>query len=623
MVTIGGEKAQRAVLVRARLLAARGTGSCTVVDPPSPEVLVAPDAPDVPEEPWDMDGTSCWEPPEEWFEQSSARLPDASDLAGMDREFEKSGSPELPGAARPSGVPERAWTGGMDGRPAADRSFDLAAAEPGAALVSALLEADLDGLDDYDVVEAVAAWDRVVSWAQAQQLEAVAVLADRESMNPPWPATAGRVARPNVTGEELALRLGRTRRAANVMVDMARALVGPLAPTGELLERGRLDLAQVRAIHDGLAGVPDAGCADVQDLVLDRAPERSPGQLAKDVSRALIALDPAGASARVEQACRGRRVDRPRALAHGMAGMWAVLPADRAITIDADLDSHARGLRAAGDGRTLDQLRADLFVDALTGAAHGDTPAPGGTDIGAPSGGGSLVSGPVRGPAARGASGAAAAPPPRSPRRRDGWTPRRAQVNVTVPLTTLLGLTEEPGELAGYGPIDAGTARRLAADGTWRRIVTDPTAGTVLDVGRTTYRPPADLDAHVRHRDQSCARPGCGASAFGCDLDHTVDFHRGGGRGTTSHDNLGPLCPRDHQIKTDGGFSLEQPSAGTFRWTTPTGHSYEHTPGRPPPLPAPEVRPRESEAGMGESEVRPRESEVGQGEPQAGEPPDG
>src|SRR5690606_24556297 len=119
-------------------------------------------------------------------------------------------------------------------------------------------------------------WDRVVSWAQAQQLEVVAVLADRESMNPPWPVTAGRVARPNVTGEELALRLGRTRRAANVMVDMARALIGPLAPTAELLERGRLDLAQVRAIHDGLAGVPDAGCADVQDVVLDRAPERTP-----------------------------------------------------------------------------------------------------------------------------------------------------------------------------------------------------------------------------------------------------------------------------------------------------------------------------------------------------------
>src|SRR5699024_2787342 len=148
-----------------------------------------------------------------------------------------------------------------------------------------------------------------------------------------------------------------------------------------------------------------------------------------------------------------------------------------------------------------------------------------------------------RGPSAgdAGMPGAAVAPAPRSPRRRDGRTPRRAHVNVTVPLTTLLGLTEEPGELAGYGPIDAGTARRLAADGTWRRIVTDPASGAVLDVGRTTYRPPADLDAHVRHRDQSCARPGCGASAFGCDLDHTVDFHRAGSRGATSHDNLGPL----------------------------------------------------------------------------------
>lgn len=563
MVTTGGEQARRAAFVRARPSPARGAGHCSVmaaVVPGVSDAHDAPDAADVPEEPWDTAETECWEPPEAWFEQPAARLPETSGLAEGARRSELSGLAPV-------------WD-------------SLAAAEPGAALVSALVQADLERLDDYDVVEAVAAWDRVVSWVQAQQLEVVAVLADRESMNPSWPVTAGRVARPNVTGEELALRLGRTRRAANVMVDMARALVGPLAPTAELLERGRLDLAQVRAIHDGLAGVPDIGCADVQDVVLDRAPNRTPGQLTKDVSRALIALDPAGASARVEQACRGRRVDRPRALPHGMAGLWAVLPADRAITIDADLDSHARTLRTAGDGRTLDQLRADLFVDALVGGAYGTE------HDGAPGGAQGRTACELRSPGSGpnasdgGTSSVAGASPPRTPRRRDGRTPRRAQVNVTVPLTTLLGLTEEPGELAGYGPIDAGTARRLAADGTWRRIVTDPASGTVLDVGRTTYRPPADLDAHVRHRDQSCARPGCGASAFGCDLDHTVDFHRGGSRGSTSHDNLGPLCPRDHQIKTDGGFAVEQPSAGTFRWTTPTGHSYEHTPGRPPPLPA-------------------------------------
>jgi hypothetical protein len=82
-------------------------------------------------------------------------------------------------------------------------------------------------------------------------------------------------------------------------------------------------------------------------------------------------------------------------------------------------------------------------------------------------------------------------------------------VQVTVAATTLLGLDNHPGELAGYGPITAQTARHLAADATWRRILTDPISGTVLDVGRTTYRPPQALADHVRIRDRTCRFPGC------------------------------------------------------------------------------------------------------------------
>ena len=39
-------------------------------------------------------------------------------------------------------------------------------------------------------------------------------------------------------------------------------------------------------------------------------------------------------------------------------------------------------------------------------------------------------------------------------------------------------------------PVPAMTAWALAAGGTWRRLVTDPVSGVVLDVGRTRYRPP-------------------------------------------------------------------------------------------------------------------------------------
>ncbi len=160
------------------------------------------------------------------------------------------------------------------------------------------------------------------------------------------------------------------------------------------------------------------------------------------------------------------------------------------------------------------------------------------------------------------------------------WQPGvRAQINVLVPLDVLRGASDEPAELVGYGPITAEAARELATgtDSTWRRLVTDPLSGAVLDVGRTRYRPPAALAEHVRARDRRCSRPGCSAPATSCDLDHTVEFGRDDG--PTAHGNLGPLCRRDHQVKTDGGFALTQPEPGLFEWVTPLGRRYRIRPG--------------------------------------------
>src|SRR5699024_7375422 len=67
---------------------------------------------------------------------------------------------------------------------------------------------------------------------------------------------------------------------------------------------------------------------------------------------------------------------------------------------------------------------------------------------------------------------------------------RGAAVMVTVPYTSLIGADDAPGELAGHGPISADVARRIAAHGTWRRVLTDPASGRVLEVSRTRYRPP-------------------------------------------------------------------------------------------------------------------------------------
>jgi hypothetical protein len=160
---------------------------------------------------------------------------------------------------------------------------------------------------------------------------------------------------------------------------------------------------------------------------------------------------------------------------------------------------------------------------------------------------------------------------------------------VIVPISTLMGLDELPGELIGHGPIPAPLARQIAADGIWRRLLTDPASGTLLDYGRTTYTPPAGLADFVRARDVYCRNPICGQRAATADLDHTLAWNDGG---HTSNHNLYAGCRHDHLIKTfTPGWHVDQHPDGTVTWTTPTGHTYTSHPHdyRPDPHPPPQA----------------------------------
>ena len=43
-------------------------------------------------------------------------------------------------------------------------------------------------------------------------------------------------------------------------------------------------------------------------------------------------------------------------------------------------------------------------------------------------------------------------------------------------------------------------------------------------------------------------------------------------------ENLGPLSRKAHRAKTHGRWKLEQPTPGTFHWTSPHGYQYQVTP---------------------------------------------
>ncbi|MET0237094.1 MAG: DUF222 domain-containing protein [Kibdelosporangium sp.] len=156
-----------------------------------------------------------------------------------------------------------------------------------------------------------------------------------------------------------------------------------------------------------------------------------------------------------------------------------------------------------------------------------------------------------------------------------GKTTERAPVNlnVMVPMSTLMGLNRSPGEISGYGPITAEYARELAQHATWRRVITDET-GQVLEVSRRRFASPA-LARHVRVRDRMCRQPGCGKPADRAEIDHTIRHADGG---VTSVDNAAVLCRRHNLMRERSGWDSSQPVAGMLVFRTPAGRVHVTTP---------------------------------------------
>ncbi|MDT7598871.1 MAG: hypothetical protein QOK26_948, partial [Pseudonocardiales bacterium] len=275
------------------------------------------------------------------------------------------------------------------------------------------------------------------------------------------------------------------------------------------LSAGTISLPSARAIADETVSLDTAGAAEAENRVLRRAGHQTPGQVRVTTRRADAAIDADADRRRTEQARKERNVSLTSE-PDGMATLSAYLPAHEAVAAYGMIDDHARRAGAATDGRTMDARRADALVDLIldrpaTGTAPTTRPAPGTKAA--------RTGTPPRGPSSPSNGGSPPSsfhPQPRAhtgaPARCDCANrkarPGGIQVLVTVALPTLLD--QQPAELAGHGPIPADLAREIAAQGTWRRILTDPATGALLDYGTTRYKPPPHLTAHITTRDQTC-----------------------------------------------------------------------------------------------------------------------
>ena len=107
-----------------------------------------------------------------------------------------------------------------------------------------------------------------------------------------------------------------------------------------------------------------------------------------------------------------------------------------------------------------------------------------------------------------------------------------------------------------------------------------------IDTGPCDHRFQAkghDPGVKLRHltqvRHATCTSPVCRRPASQADFEHNIPYEAGG---RTCLCNGGPKCRHDHRLKQHPGWNVEQLPDGTFRWTAPTGRSYDTEPTRYP-----------------------------------------
>ena len=488
----------------------------------------------------------------------------------------------------------------------------------------------------------------------------------------PDPKKAGPFGFTRFAAGELAPELVITTAAAEEAMARARA-ARRLPACRALLREGMISEFALTIITDATFCLTGDGAAEADKLLAAAAPALTPGQLRAMCTRTVLMIDPAAARRRKESAARGAKVTRFQEYSGNAALCGRALPPDQVLASSAHIDACARALRQAGVPGTLEQLRAAAFLDLTRGRDPLDrlTAAPDST-AGQPAGGsqtrdpdrgarhghqndagqdgpddsdsqlsGDLDGGPDRpdddrcdddsGPDG-GGPGTGDRPRPGSRPRAGDAAPVRATITLLVPAGTLLGWSNAPGEIGGFGLLDPQTTRDMtqaaAAHPETRWCVT-----VIGDDGTATAHgcapgprpwtpsprdgpgpPPshaeqaAQVTALLRrlrvqlapiaqgtcdHRDYSdryvisrkvkhlikartikCTAPCCNRPAADADADHTIPWPDG----PSCQCNLGAPCRYHHRNKQAPGWRLEQPEPGIMVWHTPSGRTHTTRP---------------------------------------------
>lgn len=401
---------------------------------------------------------------------------------------------------------------------------------PGPVLSAFISKVDRSRMNGYDLVNLMKAQARLVAYAQAELAATIREVAYCSAGDTgSGPERSGEI--DEFASDEIRAALRLTRRSADTELGSALDLVERLPDVWAALHTGDVDMRRARTIAHGTEHLDNDLSREIAQKALENAPKQTTGELAAMIRRLCVDHDPNDAVKRYENGVEERRIiaeQNPDGTANLLG--FQLMP-DQVVAARNRINQIARRLRHSDETRTIDQLRADVFLDLLTGKN--------GHESGTP-----------------------------------------ATANIVVDLTTLAHLDDKAGELPGMGPVIADIARRAAAQAkTWAYQVIDPDTGECVATGTTRRHPSFHQARNVAAAHPTCVFPGCRMPAAECDLDHTVDWAEGG---PTRETNLEPACRHDHRLKHDGGWTIRRLRNGQYRWISKLGHHYVTGRGRSP-----------------------------------------
>ena len=369
----------------------------------------------------------------------------------------------------------------------------------------------IDATDEpVTLLDRLEALERVKAAAAAAQVVMTAAFADAAEVIEDAPTHGRRLPRRAMSiGAEVALATRTSPYQGEQRVLLSRRLRDDLPGVYAALGRGELREDQAYAVAREVAHLEPAQRSAV-DADLTSSPAGLAGlgddTLRQAVRRSCLTIA-ADAETRRYQRARADRHVTTRLLDDGTGRITAIVAAEHLVAVRAVLDKEAAAARAAGDGRTGGQVRADMLVHRITG--------------------------------------------------QDPAAPVAVRVNLVVTAESLLADGDEPAHVPGIGWLPAGLCTDLvrdasaAARASLRRLFVRPADRSLVAMESRSRAFPTALAELLDVRDGGqCRTPGCDAAIR--HHDHVVRKSDGG---PTSAANGQGLCERCNYVKESPGWT--------------------------------------------------------------------